>query len=79
MIHCVWRYGNDGLSTKAIERVFDLANLNPWSTTYGKLSYRDFVCFMISEEDKLSPRGIYFWFQVLDLDGACQNTACDHT
>ena len=59
--HSFARYGNDGLSTKAIERVVELAALNPWAVkaNYGNLSYRDFVCFMLSEEDKLSPRGVY--------------------
>ena len=65
------RYDRDGLTLKAVDRVFELAELNPWSEsgTHGNLSYRDYLIFMLSEEDKVSRQGVRFWFNVLDLDG----------
>ncbi|TPX45895.1 hypothetical protein SeLEV6574_g03574 [Synchytrium endobioticum] len=36
------------------------------ATTMG---YRDFIWFILSNEDKRSPQGIEYWFRVLDFDG----------
>nr|XP_054533283.1 serine/threonine-protein phosphatase 2A regulatory subunit B'' subunit beta-like isoform X2 [Pan troglodytes] len=35
----------------------------------GKISYADFVWFLISEEDKKTPTSIEYWFRCMDLDG----------
>jgi hypothetical protein len=45
-----------------------MAALNPWSKP-GNLSYRDYLIFMLSEEDKNSDRGVAYWFAILDLNG----------
>lgn len=42
-------YGNDGLSEKAIDRIFADTVLHPWSPP-GKMSYNDFVWFILAEE-----------------------------
>lgn len=34
-----------------------------------KMSYTDFVWFLLSEEDKLHPTAIEYWFRCMDLDG----------
>eukprot|EP00039_Didymoeca_costata_P013151 m.195737 g.195737 ORF g.195737 m.195737 type:complete len:536 (+) comp15692_c0_seq13:469-2076(+) len=62
------RYGEDGLSTLAIERIFMHAKLQPWSEKNHFISYRDFVYFILAEEDKLNPRSIEYWFQIVDTD-----------
>lgn len=63
------RYGGDALTHIAVDRVFALSSLNCWARSDGLLSYRDFVYFMLSEEDKCTLRGTRYWFEVLDLDG----------
>jgi hypothetical protein len=35
----------------------------------GKLSYKDFIWFLLSEEDKTTQRSIEYWFRCLDVDG----------
>lgn len=35
----------------------------------GKMSYTDFVIFLLAEEDKRHPRAIEYWFRCMDLDG----------
>lgn len=35
----------------------------------GKISYADFVWFLLSEEDKRTPTSIEYWFRCMDLDG----------
>ena len=32
------------------------------------MSYEDFVWFMLSEEDKTTPRSLEYWFSIIDLD-----------
>ena len=34
----------------------------------GKMSYEDFVYFMLCEEDKSSIQSLNYWFKVIDLD-----------
>ncbi|CAN7997660.1 unnamed protein product [Ixodes hexagonus] len=35
----------------------------------GKMSYSEFVWFIMSEEDKRHPRSIEYWFRCMDIDG----------
>ncbi|KAG8541348.1 hypothetical protein GDO81_029206, partial [Engystomops pustulosus] len=35
----------------------------------GKISYADFVWFLLSEEDKKTQTSIEYWFRCMDLDG----------
>lgn len=32
------------------------------------MGYEDFVWFMLSEEDKTTPRSLNYWFSIIDLD-----------
>ena len=34
----------------------------------GKMSYEDFVWFMLCEENKSTYRSLQYWFKVVDLD-----------
>lgn len=34
-----------------------------------KMSYTEFVWFLLSEEDKTHPTAIEYWFRCMDLDG----------
>jgi len=33
-----------------------------------KMSYEDFVWFMLSEEDKTTNRSLIYWFSIIDID-----------
>ncbi|XP_039295661.1 uncharacterized protein LOC111055503 isoform X2 [Nilaparvata lugens] len=35
----------------------------------AKMSYTEFVWFLLAEEDKMHPRAIEYWFRCMDLDG----------
>lgn len=35
----------------------------------GRMSYAEFVWFLISEEDKKNPTSIEYWFRCMDTDG----------
>ena len=59
------RYGEHGISSRAAMRIFE-SNRDP---TSGGMGYRDFIYFMLSEEDKLSDTAVTYWFNVLDVDG----------
>lgn len=62
------KYEGHSLSRKAIDRIFDQAARPFTSKVEGKMGYEDFVWFMLSEEDKTSPRAVEYWFKVIDLD-----------
>lgn len=40
-----------------------------WSTDPQKWSYRDFIWFILSTEEKSHPSAIEYWFRCCDLDG----------
>jgi len=61
------RHNDHVLPQRLIDRIFSGAvtrNLQD-----GKMSYRDFVWFLMSEEDKKHPTSIEYWFRCMDLDG----------
>jgi len=62
------KYEGHSLSRKAIDRIFDQAARPFTSKVEGKMGYEDFVWFMLSEEDKTTPRAVEYWFKVIDLD-----------
>jgi serine/threonine-protein phosphatase 2A regulatory subunit B'' len=62
------RYEGHALSRKAVDRIFDQVPRKFKSTQSGKMGYEDFVWFMLSEEDKSTPRSLNYWFKVIDLD-----------
>ncbi|XP_059536492.1 serine/threonine-protein phosphatase 2A regulatory subunit B'' subunit beta isoform X4 [Myotis daubentonii] len=63
------RHNDHAISTKMIERIFSGAVTRGRKVQEGKISYADFVWFLISEEDKRTPTSIEYWFRCMDLDG----------
>lgn len=61
------KYDGHALSRKAVDRIFAQIP-KKLKDTQGRMSYDDFVCFMLAEEDKSNPRSIDQWFKVIDLD-----------
>lgn len=62
------RYEGHTLSRKANDRIFEQAPRQFVCKEKEKMSYDDFVWFMLSEEDKTSQRSLEYWFKVVDLD-----------
>lgn len=63
------RYGNHALTYRIVDRVFSQIPRKFTSKVKGKMSYEDFVYFMLSEEDKSSEPSLEYWFKCIDLDG----------
>jgi serine/threonine-protein phosphatase 2A regulatory subunit B'' len=68
-------HSDHALSSRIIDRIFSGAVIRGWDMTStskcspGKMTYSDFVWFLISEEDKKTPTAIEYWFRCLDIDG----------
>ncbi|XP_076819210.1 uncharacterized protein LOC143464997 isoform X1 [Clavelina lepadiformis] len=65
------RHANGALSSRLIERVLCGA-VTRWDSSdhrAHKMSYVDFVWFLMSEEDKKSHTSIEYWFRCMDMDG----------
>ncbi|CAF5086691.1 unnamed protein product, partial [Rotaria magnacalcarata] len=63
------KHNNGAISNKMIDRIFSGAISNSQNMREGKMSYYEFVWFLISEEDKRSATSIEYWFRCMDLDG----------
>ncbi|XP_072470630.1 serine/threonine-protein phosphatase 2A regulatory subunit B'' subunit beta isoform X2 [Notamacropus eugenii] len=64
------RHNDHAISNRMIERIFSGAVTRGRKVQKeGKISYADFVWFLISEEDKKTPTSIEYWFRCMDLDG----------
>ncbi|KAM4821592.1 serine/threonine-protein phosphatase 2A regulatory subunit B'' subunit alpha isoform 2-T4 [Thomomys bottae] len=64
------RYNDQASSNRIIERIFSGAVTRGKSVQKeGRMSYADFVWFLISEEDKRNPTSIEYWFRCMDVDG----------
>ncbi|XP_050215827.2 probable serine/threonine protein phosphatase 2A regulatory subunit B''delta [Mercurialis annua] len=63
------RYGNHGLTYRIVDRIFSQVPRKFISKVEGKMSYEDFVYFILSEEDKSSEPGLEYWFNCIDIDG----------
>ncbi|XP_006638957.2 serine/threonine-protein phosphatase 2A regulatory subunit B'' subunit beta isoform X1 [Lepisosteus oculatus] len=64
------RHNDHAISHKMIERIFSGAvTRGKRAHKEGRMSYADFVWFLISEEDKKTPTSIEYWFRCMDLDG----------
>ncbi|XP_028655831.1 serine/threonine-protein phosphatase 2A regulatory subunit B'' subunit beta isoform X2 [Erpetoichthys calabaricus] len=64
------RHNDHALSNKIIERIFSGAvTRDKKMLKERRMSYADFVWFLISEEDKKSSTSIEYWFRCMDLDG----------
>ncbi|XP_068157273.1 serine/threonine-protein phosphatase 2A regulatory subunit B'' subunit alpha [Drosophila tropicalis] len=67
------RHSDHALSTRIVERIFSGCvtrsdnKKNPEDE--AKMSYTDFVWFILSEEDKRTPTAIEYWFRCMDVDG----------
>lgn len=63
-------HNDQAISQKMIERIFS-GTVTRDRRVYkeGRLSYADFVWFLISEEDKKTDTSIEYWFRCMDLDG----------
>ncbi|XP_053733293.1 serine/threonine-protein phosphatase 2A regulatory subunit B'' subunit beta isoform X2 [Synchiropus splendidus] len=62
------QHNDQAISQKMIERIFS-GTVTRRVHKEGRLSYADFVWFLISEEDKKSDTSIEYWFRCMDLDG----------
>ncbi|XP_035218202.1 serine/threonine-protein phosphatase 2A regulatory subunit B'' subunit beta-like [Stegodyphus dumicola] len=62
-------HSGGALSARIIQRIFSGAVTRGPKQKEGKMSYTEFVWFLISEEDKRHPRSIEYWFRCMDLDG----------
>ncbi|XP_037842208.2 serine/threonine-protein phosphatase 2A regulatory subunit B'' subunit beta isoform X3 [Chlorocebus sabaeus] len=68
--HDLARHNDHAISSKMIDRIFSGAvTRGRKAQKEGKISYADFVWFLISEEDKKTPTSIEYWFRCMDLDG----------
>uniref|UniRef100_A0A8C9RBV2 Protein phosphatase 2 regulatory subunit B''beta n=1 Tax=Scleropages formosus TaxID=113540 RepID=A0A8C9RBV2_SCLFO len=65
--HDLARHNDQAVSCKMIERIF--SGTTNRARKEGRMSYADFVWFLISEEDKKSTTSIEYWFRCMDLDG----------
>nr|CAD7573307.1 unnamed protein product [Timema californicum] len=63
------RHSEHALSTRIIERIFSGAVTRGARQQSDKMSYTEFVWFLLSEEDKTHPTAIEYWFRCMDLDG----------
>uniref|UniRef100_A0A672IB08 Serine/threonine-protein phosphatase 2A regulatory subunit B'' subunit beta-like n=1 Tax=Salarias fasciatus TaxID=181472 RepID=A0A672IB08_SALFA len=64
------RHDDQAISHRMIERIFS-GTVTRGSKVYkeGRLSYADFVWFLISEVDKKTDTSVEYWFRCMDLDG----------
>ncbi|XP_053403494.1 serine/threonine-protein phosphatase 2A regulatory subunit B'' subunit beta-like isoform X1 [Mercenaria mercenaria] len=63
------RHNEHAISTRMIERIFSGAVTRGKTFEEGKMSYPEFVWFLLSEEDKKHPTSIEYWFRCMDFDG----------
>uniref|UniRef100_A0A7S0S199 EF-hand domain-containing protein n=1 Tax=Chlamydomonas leiostraca TaxID=1034604 RepID=A0A7S0S199_9CHLO len=61
-------YSQCALSFNIIDRVFEQVPRKFASRVPGKMSYEDFVWFILSEEDKTTDTALEYWFKCVDLD-----------
>ncbi|KRT86523.1 HLH domain-containing protein [Oryctes borbonicus] len=65
------RHNDHALSKRIIDRIFSgcVTRGQRKSLHDEKLSYCEFVWFLLSEEDKRHPTAIEYWFRCMDIDG----------
>ncbi|XP_065337542.1 uncharacterized protein LOC135938002 isoform X3 [Cloeon dipterum] len=66
------RHNDHALSTRMIDRIFSGAVTRGRRTAKKgdeRMSYTEFVWFLLSEEDKTHPTAVEYWFRCMDLDG----------
>ncbi|XP_028401292.1 serine/threonine-protein phosphatase 2A regulatory subunit B'' subunit beta-like [Dendronephthya gigantea] len=62
------KHGNHAISSKVVNRIFS-GCVTKCPSNNGKMTYEEFVWFLMAEEDKHQPRSIEYWFRCMDLDG----------
>ncbi|CAH2099655.1 unnamed protein product [Euphydryas editha] len=72
--HDLARHNDHALSSRMIERVLSgcvtRGNQNRLTPDgEPRMSYTEFVWFLLAEEDKTHPTAIEYWFRCMDLDG----------
>ncbi|EFA03124.1 serine/threonine-protein phosphatase 2A regulatory subunit B'' subunit beta isoform X1 [Tribolium castaneum] len=65
------RHNDHALSSRIIDRIFSgcVTRGQKRSQHDEKMSYTEFVWFLLSEEDKQHPTAIEYWFRCMDIDG----------
>ncbi|XP_017863905.1 PREDICTED: uncharacterized protein LOC108614337 [Drosophila arizonae] len=67
------KHSDNALSTRIVERIFSgcvtRSDNKKAPEDEPKMSYTDFVWFILSEEDKRTPTAIEYWFRCMDVDG----------
>ncbi|KAI8494553.1 Serine/threonine-protein phosphatase 2A regulatory subunit B'' subunit alpha, partial [Branchiostoma belcheri] len=64
------RHNDGAISSRMAERIFSGAVTRGSTVSReGKMSYTEFVWFLLAEEDKKHPTAIEYWFRCMDLDG----------
>nr|CAG4640610.1 EOG090X00JH [Eulimnadia texana] len=77
------RHNDHAISTRMIDRIFSgavtrgpqhnkltkLTSTSDPNSTLNRMSYAEFVWFLMSEEDKRHPTAVEYWFRCMDLDG----------
>ena len=64
------RYDQNGLSLRTIERIFHVleASKHDSKDIPSRMTYEDFIVFLMNEENKTTYRSLKFWFNVVDFD-----------
>ncbi|KAH8369121.1 hypothetical protein KR009_002006 [Drosophila setifemur] len=67
------KHSDHALSSRVVERIFSgcvtRSDNKKAPEDDAKMSYTDFVWFILSEEDKRTPTAIEYWFRCMDVDG----------
>ncbi|KAK3733912.1 hypothetical protein QZH41_000982 [Actinostola sp. cb2023] len=63
------KHNNHALSSRIVKRLFSGSVTRGKTSREGKMTYPEFVWFLLSEEDKKHPRSIEFWFRCMDTNG----------
>ncbi|GLE00694.1 hypothetical protein PINS_up009481 [Pythium insidiosum] len=68
------RYGGHSLTRIIVDRIFEFGR-RPFARVQTlsheekkKMSYEDFIYFMLSEEDKSNPISLQYWFELIDTN-----------
>ncbi|XP_034232169.1 uncharacterized protein LOC117640057 isoform X2 [Thrips palmi] len=69
--HDLARHSDHALSSRLIERIFSgaVTRGGRHKLREDRMSYTEFVWFLLSEEDKTHPTAVEYWFRCMDLDG----------
>lgn len=63
------KYEGHALSRKVVNRIFEQVPRKFENPNDDKMSYKDFLWFMLCEEDKTTKRSLDYWFEVVNLAG----------